>query len=65
MPSAHNCSAQTDVEAGRPAHYLKPRRGWRRFEETKAVKYLLSAAALAGSLGMWLSDWAGQAFPYL
>jgi hypothetical protein len=29
------------------------------------VKYLLSAAALAGSLGILLSDWAGQAFPYL
>jgi hypothetical protein len=29
------------------------------------VKFLISAAALAGSLGILLSDWAGQAFPYL
>lgn len=29
------------------------------------MKYLLSAAALAGSLGILASDWAAQAFPYL
>jgi ABC-type Fe3+-siderophore transport system permease subunit len=33
--------------------------------ETTTVKLLLSVAALAGSLGLLLSDWAGQAFPYL
>ncbi len=33
--------------------------------ETKTVKLLLSLAALTGSLGLLLSDWAGQAFPYL
>jgi ABC-type Fe3+-siderophore transport system permease subunit len=33
--------------------------------ETTKVKLLLSMAALMGSLGMLLSDWSGQAFPYL
>ncbi len=64
MPSAHNCSAQTAVEMRRGPHYLSVARRWRRFEEA-AVKFLISAAALAGSLGILLSDWAGQTFPYL
>ena len=29
------------------------------------VKILLSVAVLVGTLGLLLSDWAGQAFPYL
>jgi hypothetical protein len=29
------------------------------------VKLLLAIATLAGSLSMLISDWAGQAFPYL
>jgi hypothetical protein len=29
------------------------------------VKILLSAVALVGSLGLLLTDWAGQAVPYL
>jgi hypothetical protein len=29
------------------------------------VKLLLSVAALMGSVGILLSDWAGQGFPYL
>jgi hypothetical protein len=29
------------------------------------VKLLLSISALAGSLGLLLTDWAGNAFPYL
>jgi hypothetical protein len=29
------------------------------------VKLLLCAAALVGSLGLLLTDWAGHAFPYL
>ncbi|MBW8814179.1 MAG: hypothetical protein JF588_12205 [Caulobacterales bacterium] len=48
----------------RGPHYLSVARRWRRFEEA-AVKFLISAAALAGSLGILLSDWAGQTFPYL
>jgi len=34
-------------------------------KETEVVKILLSVAALVGSLGLLLSDWAGHAFPYL
>jgi hypothetical protein len=64
MPFAHNCSARTVVENTPGAYYLRPRR---RLAGRGGidVKYLLSAAALAGSLGILLSDWAGQAFPYL
>jgi hypothetical protein len=29
------------------------------------VKILLSVAALVGSLGLLLTDWAGHAMPYL
>lgn len=32
---------------------------------TNAVKLLLAIATLAGSVTMLVSDWAGQAFPYL
>jgi hypothetical protein len=31
----------------------------------EAVKLLLAIATLAGSVSMLVSDWAGQAFPYL
>jgi hypothetical protein len=31
----------------------------------EGVKLLLAIATLAGSLSMLISDWAGQAFPYL
>jgi hypothetical protein len=34
-------------------------------EETKAVKILLSVAALVGSFSLLLTDWAGHALPYL
>jgi hypothetical protein len=30
-----------------------------------SVKILFSAVALAGTLGLLLSDWAGHAVPYL
>lgn len=29
------------------------------------MKILLSLTALLGSVGLLLTDWAGQAFPYL
>ena len=34
-------------------------------EGDEDVKILLSAAVLVGSLGLLLTDWAGNAFPYL
>jgi len=65
MPIAHNCSAQTAVADRAAAPYLlgnadtgAPTRRWN-------VKILFSAAVLAGTVGLLLSDWAGQAFPYL
>jgi hypothetical protein len=49
----------------RASHYLWRTGDIARDEETRAVKIVISVAALAGSLGLLLSDWAGQAFPYL
>jgi len=48
------------------ARLISPRVGDRAGKlEMKNVKLLLSLAALMGSVGLLLSDWAGQAVPYL
>jgi len=66
LTDAQNNSAQ-NVTTRRASEALSPRppANGPVDVETKTVKLLLSLAALTGSLGLLLSDWAGQAFPYL
>lgn len=66
MPKTQDYSAQT-VTILTASLTLSPRvpAVGRRLKEIKAVKLLLSVAALMGSLGLLASASVGQAFPYL
>lgn len=65
MPDVQSYSAQKVTTAAPFGALFAPsHRELSRFEETN-VKLFLAISALAGSVSLLMSDWAGNAFPYL
>jgi len=65
MLEPQNCYAETTLAENRASPYLSSHRRCCRERGDRPVKILIAVAALAGSVSMLLTDWAGQGVAYL